>query len=245
MIATSVRATLTDDDRTLALELLAAGIAGERRRLEARVAAESADALWDDPRLVAALLTCRGLAAPSPALFFYAVLRRFLREAGVEDRALADYCAALVLVFGRGDRAQRIGEHDENRTAYLVDLMVEAGRADGAGERRFRVHMHLGDFALWMAGIFPDYIEARRSRKGGPDLAYYEQAGRRGFRQASDHRLAERYGLKEVLRAAGESFGEVRVALNRISDRMLFPGCWTPEKLMRQAADDFRLHSIQ
>ena len=245
MIATSVRRRLTEGDRALALGLLAGGREAERRRLEERAAAEGADVLWDDPRLLEALTTCRGLAAPSPGLFLYVVVRRFLRDAGVDDRALADYCAALVLVFGRAGRAEQVDEHDEDRTAYLADLMIQAGRADATGERRFRVHMHLGDFALWMAGIFPDFIEARRSRKGGPDLPWYEEAGRSGFLRASDHRAAVRYGLREVLRSAGERFGDARVALNRLSDRMLFPAYWTPEKLMRQAADDFRLGGVQ
>jgi hypothetical protein len=243
MIATSVRSTLSAGDQTLALGLLSGGREGERRALESRMESEGPDALWDDPRLVPALTAYRGLEAPSAALFLYAVLRRSLLDVGLDDRAVADYCAALVLVFGRGDRAFRIEEHEENRTAYLVDLVVEADRAEG--ERRFRVHMHLGDFALWMAGIFPDYIAARRARKGGPPLDYYEQVGSSGFLAASDHRLAGRYGLGEVLRLAGERFFDLRVALNRLSDGMMFPGCSSPDRLMRQVADGFRAGRVQ
>jgi hypothetical protein len=47
------------------------------------------------------------------------------------------------------------------------------------GERRFRVMVHLGNYALWLAGLFPDYIAARHLRKGGPDVAYYDALGRR------------------------------------------------------------------
>ena len=58
---------------------------------------------------------------------------------------------------------------------------------------------------------------------------------------ASDHRLAKRYGVTAVLRAAGEHFGELRVALNRMSDTLMFPHHHSPDKLMRQVADEFRL----
>ena len=237
-----MRASLTAGDYRLALALLAPDDE-ERRRLEARTETDGPDVLWDDPRLVERLLAYRGLEAPSAALFLYTVMRRLLVDAGVADRAVADYCAALLLVFGRGDRALRVSEHDDDRTAYLVDLMIAAGRAEG--ERRFRVQMHIGDFALWMTGIFPDYIAARRARKGGPGLDYYERAGRAAFLEASDHTLAGRYGLGDVLRQAGERFAQLRVAMNRMSDRMLFPQHAGPDRLLRQVADEFRLRDLQ
>ena len=236
MIAASVRASLTADDMRLAVELLGSS-EPERHRLAQKAMEEGPDALWDDPRLMAALLSCRALARPSAPLFYYVVLRRQLLALGVDDRALTDYCAAMVLAFGRGDRAYHIGDHDENRYAYLVDLVEEAGRA--GSERAFRVRVHLGNFSLWMTGIFPDYIAARRARKGGPSLPYYEALGRSGFLLASDHQLAGTMG--PVLRSAGERFGELRMALNRISDRVLFPGHSSPDRLMRQVEDEFRV----
>ncbi len=238
-----MRASLTTADQSLAVELLARGSAAQRSRLEARAEAAGPDALWDDPALVPALLAHRGLAAPSAALFVYALLRRLLLDIGIDDRSLTDYCASLVLAFGRGERAYRIGEHDENRYGYLTDLLAEADRADG--ERQFRVHVHLGDFSLWLAGIFPDYIAARRARKGGPGLPYYEALGASRFRMASDHALASRYGLDGVLRTAGERFVALRIAMNRLSDRLIFPRHNSPDRLMRQVRDQFRLSAVQ
>jgi len=237
-----VRSSLTERDYRLAVELLSEGGKAERARLEARARAEGPDVLWDDPRLMPALLALTGLAQPSAPLFLYVSLRSQLAELGVDDRDVTDYCAALVLAFGRTDRAWRIDDHDENRYAYLVELVEEASRAEG--ERQFRVRVHLGNFALWLTGIFPDYIAARRARKGGPDLPYYEALGRSGFRLASDHVLAERTGLGGVLRTAGERFGLLRVALNRLSDRLLFPHHHTPDRLLRQVADEFRLGTV-
>lgn len=221
----------------LAVELLG-GSESERVRLSQKAMDEGPDALWDDPRLMGALVASRDISRPSARLFFYAVLRRLLLELGVDDRAVTDYCATMVLTFGRGDRAYRIGEHDENQYAYLVDLVEEAGRTEG--ERQFRVRVHLGNFSLWLTGIFPDYIAARRSRKGGPALPYYEALGRTGFLLASDHRLAEQYGMGSVLRTAGQNFGVLRMALNRLSDRMMFPNNSSPDRIMRQVGDEFQ-----
>ena len=220
----------------LAIELVA-GSEAEKHRLAQRAMEEGPDALWDDPRLMGALLASRDLRRPSAPLFYYVVLRRLLLELGVEDRAVTDYCAAMVLAFGRGDRAYRTFEHDENRYAYLVDLVEEAGRTEG--ERQFQLRVHLGNFSLWLTGIFPDYIAARRTRKGGPPMPYYEALGRSGFLMASDSRLAGSYGLDGVLRAAGERFGELRIALNRMSDRVMFPHHHSADRLIRHVEDEF------
>jgi hypothetical protein len=47
--------------------------------------------------------------------------------------------------------------------------------------------------------------------------------GSRGFGLASDHALADEYGLGDVLRIAAERFPALRSALNGVSDRLLFP----------------------
>src|SRR5678816_307665 len=94
---------------------------------------------------------------------------------------------------------------------------------------------HLGNYALWLCGIFPDYIEQRRWRRGGPDLGYYEEMGRRGFQLAADHRIAEEHGLAALYSTAAERFGTLRLALNTISDSLFFPNVNTAERLMRQA----------
>jgi hypothetical protein len=104
---------------------------------------------------------------------------------------------------------------------------------DDAGERGFLLRVHLGNYSLWLAGLFPDYIAARRSRKGGPDLPYYDELGRQGYRLAAAHRLAERFGVAPIYRAAADRFPTLRVAFNRLSDRVFFPNVSTPEKILR------------
>jgi hypothetical protein len=149
----------------------------------------------------------------------------------VDDRDLADYLAALLLDFGQRDRAWRVDWNDDQRHRYLVDILADLEATDGA--RRFKVMVHLGNYALWLAGIFPDYIAARHLRRGGPDVTYYDALGRRGFGLASDHVLASEYGLVQVLRTAAERFSSLRGALNGVSDRVFFPGLQTPDRVLR------------
>src|ERR687897_898022 len=138
--------------------------------------------------LLERLLTVRTMLVPSETLFFYVMVRHALRRAGIDDRDLADYLAALLLDFGQRDRAWRIDWHDDQRHQYLVDILTDLEATEG--DRRFRVMVHLGNYSLWLAGLFPDYIAARHLRKAGPDVSYYDALGRRGFGMASDHALA-------------------------------------------------------
>jgi hypothetical protein len=106
-------------------------------------------------------------------------------------------------------------------------------REEGTAERRFHLQVHLGNYSLWLAGLFPDSIAVRRRRRGGPDLPYYDALGRRGFGAAAEHALAERYGVAGIYRIAAQRFPAVRHALNRLSDRVLFPNSATEDRLLR------------
>jgi hypothetical protein len=221
MIRANTRGRLTAADLQLVILLLSRGSAHRQAELERRLSSEGPDALLDAPDLLERLLTVRSMLLPSQALFFYVVVRHALRTSGLDDRDVADYLSAVLLDFGQRDRAWRIDWNDDQRHHYLVDILADLEAT--VGDRRFKVMVHLGNYALWLSGLFPDYIAARRLRKAGPDVSYYEAMGSRGFGLASDHVLAEEYGLDSVLRTAAERFPALRSALNGVSDRLLFP----------------------
>jgi hypothetical protein len=232
MIRANSRGRLTAADLQLVILLLSRGSAHKRASLERRLATEGPDPLLDAPDLLERLLTVRTMLVPSEALFFYVLVRHALRGAGIDDRDLTDYLATLLLEFGQGDRAWRVDWNDDQRHRYLVDILADL-EATG-GERRFRVMVHLGNYALWLAGLFPDYIAARHLRKAGPDVTYYDALGRRGFGMASDHTLAAEYGLDAVLRTAAERFPSLRGALNGVSDRVFFPQFQSTDRVIRE-----------
>jgi hypothetical protein len=221
MIRANTRGRLTAADLQLVILVLSRGSAHRRAYLERRLTTEGPDSLLDAPELLERLLTVSSMLIPSESLFFYVLVRHTLRRSGLEDRDLADYLAAVLLEFGQRDRAFRIGWNDDQRHRYLVDILADLEATEG--DRRFRVMVHLGNYALWLSGLFPDYIAARRLRKAGPDVSYYDALGSRGFGLASDHALAAQYGLGSVLRLAADRFSALRSALNGVSDRVFFP----------------------
>ena len=240
MIVADVRHRLTRNDAQLAMRLIARGEERELEQCEAALRDRGIDALLDDPRLIGAMMNAPQGAHASFPLFAYVAVRHALHEAGEDNRALADYMAAVLIAFETKGRAERVAESDDERYDTLAALVGDANDPDA--KRSFLVRAHLGNYALWLAGLFPDFISHRRWRRGGPDLDYYDEMGKRGFQLAADHRLAEQHGLRALYAMAALRFETMRSALNNVSDRMLFPNIHTPERLMRQVATGFKLH---
>ena len=241
MILADTRYHLTRDDAQLVARLIARDSGVELADVERELAGHGIDTVLDDPRLPAALLRSRQGACASLPLFAYVMVRHALTRLGEGDRTLADYLASLMLHFGLRDRAWRASEADDQIYVALADLAADLDDPDA--RRSFLVRTHLGNYALWVSGFFPDYVEHRRWRRGGPDLDYYEEMGRRGFELAAENRVAEQQGLSPIYRAAADRFGVMRTALTSVSDALLFPAVYTPERLMRQVRDEARWRS--
>ncbi len=238
MIVPNVRASFGRAEARWLVRLLAGDDPEARRRWEGEVAERGIDPLLDDPRTLEAILAVPGVAPIPAGLVIYVLLRQTLLDSGVDSRLLADYVASLVLQFGRERRSLRIAEYDDKEYHYLVDIVAELDQA--TGQRAFLLRAHLGNFALWLSGVFPDHIVSRVHRKGGPGLDYYEEMGQTGYLMAADDPYARQRALDDLFRDAAETFGGVRRALNRFSDRYLLPRPSSPvDRLMRQARNDF------
>jgi non-ribosomal peptide synthetase component F len=238
MIQADLRHLLTRDDAQLALRLVARDSAREFAAAEDALQQDGIDALLDDARLLTALTTDSRAARASLPMFVYVVVRHSLRELGEPERAVADYVASVVVHFASHDNAWRIAVHDDETYDTLAALLADASAGDA--KRTFLVRQHLANYSLWLSGLFPDHVTLKKWRRGGPDLSYYDEMGRQGFLLAAEHRMADSTGLRPVFaRAAGE-FPLIRQALNRVSDRLLFPGQHSPERLMRQVRDESR-----
>ncbi len=239
MILANLRQRLTPSDIDLVVRLLAEDDPVQGAALEQTLQDRGPDALLDTPGLLDKLQGHAQLGSPSSALFFYVAMRHTLRSVGIDDGRLSDYLGALLFEFGLRGRAFRAAQHSDQEYHYLTDIIADLDNS--TGRLGFLLRAHLGNFSLWIAGVFPDFITARRHRKGGPDLSYYDEIGARGFRLASSHRLAHEFDVADIYAKAASSFSTIRIALNRMSDRLFFPCGSSPDRLMRQVADEFNL----
>jgi len=231
MIRPNVRSSFGRREAELLLALVGPG--GEERLRDGGL-----DVLLDD-RAVLHAMVHRGLVSQVPApLFFYVLVRHALLQREILDHQLADYTAAVLLEFGAAGRAHRLTPDSES-FYYLTDILQALEHA--RGEQEFRLRVHLGNFALWLAGVFPDHITHRVQRRGAPPISYYDALGASGFRMAAGSDLALRHGLGDLFVRAADRFQDVRSALNSLSDAVFFPNSRDAvERLLRQVSEDFR-----
>jgi hypothetical protein len=174
------------------------------------------------------------LGSAARRLFLAELLASFTRAASVQYRAAARGQPGSRSV-ARGARGRRVSELDLVRMAGLLDAVPEAERAG--------VYRRLGDVALFLTGVFPDYaaahalgqvsatrllraaqVPARRHEQlaAAPAIDLFEHLGAQWYRAAWDLAPAPTARLAVVAEVA-ERFRQARRVLNHIADRCLFP----------------------
>ena len=181
--------------------------------------AESRDLILDDPALYETLTTANHCLPVSMPFYFYVLVRQVFLKAGIEDRSVADYVAALLVEFSRAENVPLRLPPDQTPIEYVFEMLAASARADA--RTRFFIQAHIGNHALFLSGVFSERIQHRVLRKGAPGLSYYEGIGAGSFRAARDHQLARQHELVEVYDRLSNNFSATRLALNDLSDRLL------------------------
>lgn len=153
----------------------------------------------------------------SPFLLFNVMLRRTLGGRRTKDeRSIINYLANLLSLFIRTERMQRVAADDQHTHGYLVSMIEEAEEADP--RRKFLIYAHIGNFALFLTGMFPEWIEHRhRYGRRTVNRKFYSDFGRTYFDMAAGHPLAEEYRLDSVFFRLALMFDDYQQAMNRMA----------------------------
>jgi hypothetical protein len=218
MIRANCRERFTAVDFDFVVRTLARSRTDHVSLIELLSDAETRDSVLDSPRLVEAILSNAGHLCISSQFYFYVLARHVLRDVGIIDRKLCDYVASLLETFSRVNGLQAPHVSGDHGRQYVSDMLIALTRV--TPEQAFLLRAHVGNYSLFISGIFHENTQ-RRSLRGAPDLAFYEQIGRTNFQLVSSHATARRCELSGVYEELADRFREVRFALNRLSDQLL------------------------
>lgn len=193
------------------------GAAGLVRLLED---AEDMDRLLDHPRLFRAVLELPSCLTVSLRFYFYVLVRHALLRADIRDRDVADYVAEVLAEFSQLQRLSQPRPGGEGALEYLHEMLDALEGLER--EERFALQCHIGNYALFQSGLFPGRVQRRVERRAAPGFRFYEELGSAHFRLAGGHWLARRMDLAPVLATLGEAFHVARLALNHLSEKLLF-----------------------
>ena len=109
-------------------------------------------------------------AHPLEPFFQQMVRNSYAGKLGMHDTAISNYVAHLLCEFSEADKLYRVRD-EEGKPIHALDAMVRAAdpvhgtAASFDAERAIR--KHIGDYALFVSGMYPESMEAPRSRRQG------------------------------------------------------------------------------
>jgi len=174
--------------------------------------------------------------APIPAhhplrkLFRTLAERNFHRRLGYADPRVIHYLADLLADFTHIDNVYKIRTAAGKRVEEVAEMLLEAdlfSRADSLNRER-EVHKHIGDFTLFMTGIFPEYVRRLKASKvvlNRDALVDYIKTGKRSYWIVSEHTYGAYSETAPLFRRLSEDFelcvfglGYVRNDLERLKE---------------------------
>ena len=145
--------------------------------------------------------------------FFDRVIRASFHDLALDGDPAAPYLVDLLTRFARTEnlhpRALTLP-----RLESVVDMMLEIqavweiDTAEFRPEHEVNVRRHIGDYTLFMMGVFPERVR----RESTTD--FYISQGRRAYRFVSEHARASRGGASAPYRRLDERFESYAGALD-------------------------------
>src|SRR6266498_250125 len=218
MIRANCRARFTAADFDFIVRTLARSRGDGVSLVDLLSDSETRDSILDHPRLVETILSNAGHLRISSQFYFYVLARHVLQQAGIGDRKLSDYIGSLLETFSRANQLESPDKIDNHAHQYVSDMLIALKRA--TPEQTFLLRAHVGNYSLFISGIFHENTQ-RRSLRGAPDIEFYEQVGRTNYQLVAGHATARRCELTDIYEELANRFRDVRLALNQLSDRML------------------------
>ena len=137
--------------------------------------------------------------------FFDRAVRASFHDLALDGDPVVPYLADLLTRFARTENLHPRGMALP-RLESVVDMMLEVQsvwQADGPEfrpEHEVSVRRHIGDYTLFMTGMFPERVE----RQAG--TTFYIDQGKRAYRFVSEHARASSRGASAPYRRLAEHF---------------------------------------
>jgi len=153
---------------------------------------------------------------PLRRLFAGLAEHAFFSHLGVTDPPLIDYLSSLLSRFVHLDAVYRLRGGGGQTLTELVEMVLEAEQLPAGGRTRREYYRHIGDFALFWTGVYPEALGRTRPRHCKDNLVDYTVQGKRGYwitSQLDEECSREQAGL---FRRLSEQFEVCAIGLREV-----------------------------
>ena len=112
---------------------------------------------------------------------FHSLTEASFEQVGMQDMEIMVYVTGLLIDFVHVDNLYRVRDAKGRRIEYLIDMQLESQQGDAAHARA--TQKHLGDYALFIAGMFPESLKRRRRPV---NTEYYVVQGKAAYATVSE-----------------------------------------------------------
>ena len=221
MIQANCRAQFTADDFSFVVRVLAKSQRDAVSLVSLLSDEAERDAILDHDLIYNSVVDQTGCLQVSAAFYFYILTRRVLRRVSLDERALTDYVAAVLLAFSNINQLRAHGEQNpaSRSFTYISDLMTRLNTCPP--EEVYILRTHMANYSLFLSGMFAERVHSHAQRRGAPGLSFYEAVGQASYLSAAQHPQAKRTEHRAIFESLGSEFRRVRLALNNLTDTLL------------------------
>ncbi len=143
----------------------------------------------------------------------------FFSHLGVADPQLTDYLSGLMTRFIHFDAVYRLRNAAGKPITELTEMVIEAEQLPVGGRTRREYYRHIGDFALFWTGFYPEYLDRLRSHLSKDALISYTVQGKRGYLITSRLEEAEHHDTEASLyRRLSDEFELCAIGLRKVRE---------------------------
>ena len=165
---------------------------------------------------------------PLRQLFRLLTERNLAEKLGYEDPDVIGYLTDLLTDFTHIDNVYKIRSVSGQRVEEVAELLLEGDLLHRAAsiDREREVHKHIGDYTLFMTGLFPEAIQRCRIRRvllSRDALIDYVRTGKRSYHIVAEFTYGGYGEVAPLYRKLSEQFelcvfglGYVRSDLDRL-----------------------------
>lgn len=133
-------------------------------------------------------------AHPLESFFHQAVRNSYEGKLGLNDPDVTGYVARLLCEFTHADKLYKVRDTQGRPIAELPQMMEAADPVHGTAssfDAERRVRKHIGDYALFVGGMYPEAADPGHRRRQQPTLPELVQAGKESYYIVSQFNLFE------------------------------------------------------
>ena len=161
---------------------------------------------------------------PLQKMFVELVGRHYAEEIGIRDPQIVAYVAHLLTEFCDAEQLVKIRTAEGKQLSDIGEMMMESNPVYGPApsfDHERQVRKHIGDYALFFTGMFPESINHYRLRRNRLEgLIDWMKAGKESYYIVSKFEFFEYAKVAPLFASLSSHFEECVYGLNRVKNEL-------------------------